>query len=226
LATPSTFRPGFRNAFAAFLQRRNTRLLAAVCCALLGIGGYAFAGLGRFMAREDPLQKADAIFVFAGRYLERPLEAADLFQAGYAPRIVVTRSTADQQTFDLERRRVRIPSEHDLTTAMLEQLGIPGSAVVAPSFIHDNTAEEARTLRELALQHGWRRVIVVSSKYHLRRIMVAVRAQLRGTSVEVLARGSRYDQSTPDRWWTRRSDIRQLATEVPKLVAYTLGIGL
>jgi uncharacterized SAM-binding protein YcdF (DUF218 family) len=211
----------------AFFSGRKKHLLpAALVGAVLGIGGYAFAGLGRFMAREDPLQKADAIFVFAGKYLERPLEAVDLFHAGYAPRIVVTRSTADQQTLALERRQVRIPSEHDLTTDMLAQLAVPESALVTPSFIHDNTAEEARTLRELALQRGWRRVIVVSSKYHLRRIRVALGAQLRGTAIEVIVRASRYDRSTPNRWWTRRSDIRQLATEVPKLVAYGLGIGL
>jgi uncharacterized SAM-binding protein YcdF (DUF218 family) len=239
--SPSAFRPVFqvsrnaltaflqvsRNASAAFLQgRKKLLLIGAFVCAVLGAGGYLFAELGHFMAREDPLQKADAIFVFAGRYVERPLEAADLYQDGYAPRIVITRSTADQQIFGLKPRQIRVPSEYDLTTDMLQQLGIPAAALVTPTFIHDNTAEEARTLRELALLRGWRRVIVVSSKYHLRRITVAVRNQLRGTAVEVLARGSRYDQSMPDRWWTRRSDVRQLATEVPKLIAYTLGVGL
>jgi uncharacterized SAM-binding protein YcdF (DUF218 family) len=210
----------------AFLSRRKKPLLIAALLGVFAIGAFTFAGLGRFMAREDPLQKADAIFVFAGKYVERPLEAADLYQDGYAPRIVVTRATLDQATFELERRRVRIPTEYDLTAEMLEQVGVPDSALVSPQFVHDNTAEEARTLRELALQHGWRRVIVVSSKYHLRRVSLAVRRQLRGTNVDVIVRGSRYDPSTPDRWWTRRSDIRLLATEVPKLMAYTIGIGL
>ena len=208
------------------MSRRTKVLLTVALICLAGLPAYAFLQLGRFMAREDPLQKADAIFVFAGRYVERPLEAADLYRDGYAPRIVVTRATGDQATFELERRRVRIPTEHDLTADMLRQVGVPPDALVSPAFVHDNTAEEARTLRELALQHRWRRVIVVSSKYHLRRIMVAVAHSLEGTGVEVLARGSRYDQSTPDRWWTRRSDIRALAAEVPKLVAYALGIGL
>jgi hypothetical protein len=37
--------------------------------------------------------------------------------------------------------------------------------------------------------------------------------------------GSRYDLSTPERWWTRRADIRWLLSEIPKLVAYRLGLG-
>jgi hypothetical protein len=41
----------------------------------------------------------------------------------------------------------------------------------------------------------------------------------------LIRRGSRYDQSTPERWWRRRSDIRWLLSEVPKLGAYALGLG-
>jgi uncharacterized SAM-binding protein YcdF (DUF218 family) len=212
--------------FVSTLSRRKKSVIAGVLLVVVGGSLYALAGLGRFMAREDPLQKADAIFVFAGKYIERPLEAADLYKSGYAPRIVVTRATAQQATFELERRQVRIPTEEDLTSDMLRQVGVPPDALIRPQFVHDNTAEEVRTLRELALQHGWRRVIVVSSKYHLRRIRVAVRSYLRGTGIEVVARASRYDSSEPDRWWTRRSDMRTLATEVPKLMAYALGIGL
>lgn len=213
-------------ALLAYLPRRTKILLALALACLIGIGLFAFVQLGEFMADEDRLQKADAIFVFAGKYVERPLEAAELYKSGYAPRIVVTRATMDQAWHELERRRVRLPTEYDLTTDMLRQVGVPTSALVSPVFVHDNTGEEARTLRELAVEHGWRRVIVVSSKYHLRRIKVAVAHHLDGTNVEVIARGSRYDQAMPERWWMRRSDIRTLAAEVPKLVAYRLGIGL
>jgi uncharacterized SAM-binding protein YcdF (DUF218 family) len=206
--------------------RRQRVLIIAIACALVGFGAYAFFNLGIFMAHEDPLQPADAIFVFAGTVAERPLEAAELYRSGLAPRIVITRATIEQATFEVQQRGVRIPTEHEINREVLSQLGIPESALVTPTFIHDNTGEEARTLRELALAHHWRRVIVVSSKYHLRRVAFATRRQLRGTEVEILARGSRYDRADPARWWTRRSDIRSLMSEVPKVIAYALGIGL
>ena len=205
-------------------QRR--RRLALGCSALLLIAAvFAFRSIGRFLAHEDPLQKADALFVFAGTLAERPLEAADLYREGYAPRIVVTRSTLEQATFQLEKRGVRVPTEYDLSKEILLRLDVPASVLVTPSFVHDNTAEEARTLRELAVAHKWRRVILVSSKYHLRRLTLAARRTLRGTGVEVMARGSRYDDAVPERWWTRRSDIRWVASEVPKLAAYAVGFG-
>jgi uncharacterized SAM-binding protein YcdF (DUF218 family) len=200
---------------------------------LLAAGLLACAGavtlwlqIGRLLALEDPLTRADAIFVFAGTRVERPLEAADLYLDGFAPVVVLTRAGSEQDAVELARGRgVSIPTEYDAARTLLLGLGVPSDSIIAPERLHDNTGEEAVTLRELAITHGWRRVIVVSSKYHLRRVALASRRALRGTHVEVVVRGTRYDPSHPDRWWQHRADVRWLISEVPKLVAYTLGLG-
>ena len=192
---------------------------------LTACGIFSFIELGRFMAAEDPLVKADAIFVFAGTRVERPMEAYDLYRDGWAPRIVVTRAVAEQAILVAERKGVRVASDFDVTRAALLQLGLPDSALISPERIHDNTAQEAQTLRMLALRYRWRTVILVSSKYHLRRISVACAREMKGTGVQLIRRGSRYDASTPEQWWSRRSDIRWLLSEVPKLAAYELGLG-
>ncbi len=210
--------------FSILRSRRTRRFLVVVSILLVALGVYACTQLGRFMSPEDPLVRADAIFVFAGNRVERPLEAAALFREGYAPTVVVTRANIDLSIERLQAQGVTVATEFDLTKALLRQFGVPDSALITPAFSHDNTGEEARTLRELATRHKWRRVIVVSSRYHLRRVGLACRRALRGTGVEVLTRGTRYDPATPDGWWTRRSDVRWLASEVPKLVAYALGL--
>jgi uncharacterized SAM-binding protein YcdF (DUF218 family) len=97
--------------------------------------------------------------------------------------------------------------------------------LIAPPRIHDNTGEEIETLHDLAVRNRWKRVILVSSKYHLRRIRVGATRAMRATGVQLILRGSRYDAATPGRWWQRRSDIRWIASEVPKLVLYAVGIG-
>ena len=167
-------------------RKRALRIGLSIAALLVAAGVVSFVRLGTFLAREQPLAKADAIFVFAGTLAERPLEAVDLFREGYAPRVVVTRATIDQATFQLEKRGLRIPTQDDLTREVLLQLGVPAASLISPSFVHDNTAEEARTLRELALEYRWRRVILVSSKYHLRRVALAAHRALRGTGVEVI----------------------------------------
>ena len=208
------------------LPRPRISLRRAAAASIAALAIYGFFTAGTFLAREDPLAEADAIFVLAGTLIERPLEAADLYAAGYAPRIVVTRATAEEATGVVEQRGVRVPDALDLTKDILLQLGVPPEALITPQRIHDNTGEEAQTLRTLATTHGWRRVLVVSSKYHLRRVRVACRRALRDTGVEIVMRGSRYDPSQPDQWWSRRSDIRWVASELPKLMAYGLGFGM
>jgi uncharacterized SAM-binding protein YcdF (DUF218 family) len=68
-------------------------------------------------------------------------------------------------------------------------------------------------------------MIVVSSKYHLRRAGFAFRRELLGTDIQITMRGTRYDGLEPNQWWRRRRDIREIVPEVPKLVAYLVGLG-
>jgi uncharacterized SAM-binding protein YcdF (DUF218 family) len=191
---------------------------------LLAAAVLVFLKVGSFLAPEDRLEKADAIFVFAGTRAERPLEAFDLWKEGYAPRVVVTRAVAEQAMSIVERRGIRVESDIELNRDVLLQLGMPPSALIIPNRIHDNTAEEAQTLRELVMRYRWRTVILVTSKYHLRRAGLASQRELRGLDVRLIRRGSRYDGADPPRWWHRRSDIRFLLTEVPKLIAYEAGL--
>src|SRR6185436_11201232 len=101
--------------------------------------------------------------------MDRPLEAFDLYDGGYAPRIVLTYETAETSSESLAGRGGTVPAKADVQREILVRLGVPANAIVLPARIHDNTAQEAQTFRELAVKNGWRRIIVVTSKYHLRR---------------------------------------------------------
>jgi uncharacterized SAM-binding protein YcdF (DUF218 family) len=213
---PPTSRPGgqFR------------RIVVVLLLVAIGGAAYAFNELGSMLAADEPLRKSDAIFVLAGTAMTRALEGADLWLAGYAPRVVLSREVRDP-AFDVlaARNGLRFPDDADVARDAYIALGIPPEAVVVPETRHDSTAAEAITLRELARTHGWRRVTVVTSKYHLRRSGFAFRRELQGTGVEISMRGSRYDDAEPARWWRKRSDIRTVMQEFPKLIAYVAGLG-
>lgn len=201
------------------------RILLPVALLLVGSSVYGFLQLGAFLAKEDPLEKADVILVLSGTPMRRPLEAADLYLSGYAPRIVLTRQTPEGGERALAQRGISFAEDVQRTRDVYLKLGIPAGAIVMPQRIHDSTAAEAITLRELAARQGWRTAIIVSSHYHLRRAGFAFRRELRGTDVRVLMRGTRYDGLEPRRWWGRRTDLREITAEVPKLIAYLLGLG-
>ena len=191
-------------------------LIAAVWFAVYG---------GRYLQHEDPLQKADAIFVLAGTRLERPLEAVELYKEGFAPVIVLSPGRPEPGERLLRERGVRFPLEVELQRDALVQLGVPVAAIVATAGYVDNTAQEANLLRAMVEANHWKRVIIVTSKYHTRRSAFAFRRGLEGTGAQPLIRASRFDPSDPARWWRNRSDFRFAGSEWQKLIAYRLGLG-
>ena len=186
---------------------------------------FAATNLGNFLYEDDPLQHADAIAVLAGSTVSRPLEAVDVYKAGYAPVIVITRNAPEPGAMLLQQRGIIVPAKADITRDVLLKLGIPQNAILIPDRIHDNTAQEAQTFHALAMQHAWHRIIVVTSAYHTRRAGVAIRRELNGTGVDVEMHSSRYEPLHPGRWWASREDLRQVLDESAKLVAYEFGLG-
>ena len=207
------------------LRSSRFRAFAFVLVIALALGAYAFLNVGRFLTKGDAIHKADAIVVLAGTRLDRPLEAVDLYQAGYASTIVLTYEVPERALAVVSTRGVTLPVLADEARDAMIELGVPASAIIQPARIHRNTAEEAQTLHLLAREHAWRRVIVVTSPYHLRRAGFAMRRELKGTGIEVEMHGTQYEPAKPDRWWTSREDMRWVLDEGAKLIAYELGLG-
>ena len=112
--------------------------------------------------------------------MERPLEAVDLYKEGWAPVVVLSPGRPEPSEGMLRERGIRFPSDVELERDALVQLGIPAAAIIATNGYVDNTAQEANLLRAMVLAHHWRRVIIVTSKYHTRRAGVRVPARPRG----------------------------------------------
>lgn len=204
--------------------RRRGLLRFLLGLAVLALLALVFVRLGTVFWRSDPLVKADAIHVLAGSRMDRQLEAAFLYKEGYAPLIVMTREDLDDAERHLETLGVHVESGADRTQRYLSQLGIPASAFLIPPKLHDNTAQEAATLRELAVAHRWKTVILVTSGYHTRRSGYAFERALRGTGVRLVVRPTRFDSSQPERWWRSREDVRWILSEGPKFAAYLMGL--
>jgi uncharacterized SAM-binding protein YcdF (DUF218 family) len=198
--------------------RRTAAILLVVAA-----GWFVYYG-GRYLQHEDPLQKADAIFVLGGTRVERSLEAYELYREGWAPLIFLSPERAEPAETLIRARGIRYPSTPELQQAALVQLGVPASAIYAPAGWVDNTAQEGNLLKATAQARGWKRLIVVTSKYHTRRAGFAVRRALEGTGTVVIMRATRYDLSDPAAWWRTRADIRFVGTEWVKLVLYRLGL--
>lgn len=197
--------------------------LAAVAALLLVLVAVAAPRLGAWLVVEDPLQKADAIFVLGGTMFERPLEAVDLYHEGWAPRMLLMRQIADDGEVELQRRGVQYHREIDVQVDVLTRLGVPLAAIEILGE-QDSTKDEADALRDIVVARNWSRVIVVTSKQHTRRARLVMNRRVATTGGQVILRASRYDLTATDGWWRQRGTLRFTLFETQRLIAYWLGI--
>ncbi|MBM3777904.1 MAG: YdcF family protein [Acidimicrobiia bacterium] len=205
------------------LRLRGTAGRALSVALVLAVAGLFF-GMGPLLVRNDPLQQADAVHVLAGSRMDRPLEGAMLLKEGYAGILVLTREKPDAaERLLASRYGIAYMSSADRARDILQRI-VPAESIIVPPGLHDNTAQEATTITRLAREHGWKRVIVVTSVYHTRRAGYALRRALGDVDVEILVRATRYDDARPWSWWLHRADMKYVASEAPKFLAYLLGL--
>ena len=204
------------------MKRALLRATAAAALLLLLVTALALPRLGAWLVVEDPLAKADAIYVLGGTSYERPLEALDLYKAGWAPTIVLVQQIADWGERWLIDQGIPVTTELEIQIDLLQRMGVPRDAITSVT-PRDNTAQEATALLALMNERGWSSVIVVTSRQHTRRAGLSMRRVL-GDDKKVMVRASRYDRSDVDRWWVNRSTLRFTLFETQRYVAYWLGI--
>ena len=204
------------------MKRALLRATAAAALLLLLVTALALPRLGAWMVAEDPLEKADAIYVLGGTIYERPLEALDLYKAGWAPTIVLVEQIADWGEVWLNEHGIKVTSDLETQIELLVRMGAPRDAIASVNPMR-STADEADALLAFMNERGWSRVIVVTSKQHTRRAGLSMRRVL-GDDKKVIVRASRYDRSDVDRWWADRATLRFTLIETQRYVAYWLGL--
>ena len=86
----------------------------------------------------------------------------------------------------------------------------------------ENTWQELQADFDYARAHGFRRVIIVSSPYHTRRIRTVWRSRF-GDEIPAVVRVTRYEPVDPARWWRSRRSLEAIAHEVFGLANFFLG---
>src|SRR5262245_40138841 len=180
--------------------RRSRWLLAALV--LVGVSPLvtalaAMRCLGPWLVVSEPLARSDAIFVMDGYTPERELEGAALYLEGWAPRVAVS-LPRDRLPEDV-RRLSGDPAPQDRASQLLRRRGVPEAAIVRLDRLVENTLEELQADFDHARAHGYRRVIIVSSPYHTRRIRLIWDARFE-REVPAILRATRYESIEPARW--------------------------
>lgn len=201
---------------------RFTRRLRAIVV-VFGVWVLVAWVAGRFLNVNTPLHKADAIVVMSGSavYKERTQRAAAYYRQGLAPRIVLTNDNLRGEWSSAEQRN---PFFYERARNNLLSLGVPADHVeVIPQPV-TGTYEEAQTLREYAVAHGLRSLLVVTSAYHSRRALWTLNRVFEGTGIEIGLQSIESGEQTPPplTWWLHLRGWRMVVGEYVKNVYYRL----
>ncbi|MDB4949806.1 MAG: hypothetical protein JWM27_2455 [Gemmatimonadetes bacterium] len=187
------------------MTRRRVRLLALLCApfalALLAWALHApvLDAAARFLRVQDPLCRADAVYVLGGGNDSRPGAAAALYRAGWAPRVLLPAVEEDTLV-----RLGLVPSGTRVAAGVLSRLGVPASSVVVlpRGGGSTSTAQDAALLAAWVRANHARRVIVVTNGFHSRRARWLLRRALAGTGVELVMHPVPAP-GVPERGWWR-----------------------
>jgi len=189
-----------------------TWAVAALAVLAAGIAVWAFRRLGRWLVIGDALEQADCILVLGGHVPLRPMEAAALHAAGWAPEIWLTQYPRNADEATLARFGVDITPEFVISRRVLERLGVPADAIVLVEEPSSDTHEELRIVqRRLHRRRPGGRIILVTSGFHARRVRAIWRGL--GAPEPAVVRAVQSESFVPDRWFTNTGDAKQVAHE-------------
>ena len=174
----------------------------------------------RALVVKAATERADALVVLSGSYVERTGRAAELFREGRAPLVILTNDGVRGGWLAAEQRN---PLMYELATAELVRGGVPRERIVVLPQVVNSTYEEARAVRDYAAGEGIASVLLVTSAYHSRRALWTMRHAAEGvTTIGVETTKGGDDTPSALLWWLRPSGWRNVAAEYPKFAYYWL----
>jgi uncharacterized SAM-binding protein YcdF (DUF218 family) len=153
---------------------------------------------------NDAPATADAIVVMSDDnfYADRAAHAAELSRQAVAPVVVAS------------GRRLR-PSagiselmQHDLI-----ERGVPKEKIVLFPNDAEATIEQVMQIERFATEHGWKRLLLVTSNYATRRTRyIALKLAPAGMTISVAS--TRDGDFDPEHWWEKRSSTKAFFGEL------------
>ena len=197
---------------------RGAFIAAFLSLLIIGSARLTLLGFGWWIDCGDQPAKSDILVVLAGDYY-RPAFAAELYAQGYAPEVWISRPKRDASLAKLDGLGIRLPTEESVNRQILVKRGVPDKRVHLYGRAVNSTADEASALREEFPAAG-KKILVVTSRYHVRRSRLIFRRLLPDADVRVVS--APFDASQK-RWWKDKELAENAPLEIMKTIFYLAG---
>jgi uncharacterized SAM-binding protein YcdF (DUF218 family) len=203
---------------------RGLRCGAVLLAGVLSVGFFHVSILrqiGSFLIVEDSLEPAAAIIVLNGGMASREIEAARIYNAGWAPVVVIVRGSYPAHSQDLQDLGLPIEEAWKVSREVLIRQGVPTSAILVLRDEPSGTLGELQTVAR-ALSPKDRPAILVTSAFHTRRTRLTWEYVSQGRSRGIVRAVGR-DSFDPTQWWQQGGFAWSVAHEYLGLINYYAG---
>jgi len=184
-------------------RKRRWLILGGILIVLAGAAVTVLFTIGRWLVVEDPLVHADAIVILSGRLPERAVEAARIYQAGYADQVWISPPISPVE--ELKAMNISYLGEDFYNEKVLMAQGVPPDSIRILERPDANTEAEVRQIAEDLRSLDFHSVIIVTSKAHTRRVRTIWR-KLVGYEPRMSVRYAHDDAYDGAHWWRHTQD--------------------
>jgi len=164
---------------------------------------------------NDPPAKADAIVVLGGGANFRSFEAVRLYQAGWAPLVLVMNS----ELRATDRAGLTIP-EAELVRRILLSNAVPAAAIQILGTNLASTHDEALTLKEWSNNSHAASFLIPTGPFHSRRVRWAFRKVFRDVPARLTVTSINPEEC--QNWWQHEKVLIDFQNEVVKFGYYVI----
>lgn len=182
-------------------------------------------GAARYLIVRTPAAHADIIVMMSGSatFHERAQHAAQLYNEGRAPKIILTNDNLQSGWSEKEQRN---PFYFERAKDELIHLGVPEQNIEVLMDPILGTYDEACLIKVYSESHNIHSVLVVTSGYHSRRALFTFQKVFSDTNTAVAIDPAAAGIDTPSlaTWWYKSFGWQVVAKEYGKLLCYRLNL--
>ena len=168
--------------------------------------GLVVVGIPRWLGPSNKLERADAIVAISGGDTEaRTNEAIHLQKEGWADNLIFSGAAKDPGS----------PSNAEIMRRGAIEAGIAANSIDVEELAL-NTLGNAEGTAKIVRERGYKKIILVTSKYHQRRASLEFR-HLIGSDVKIINHPAPNDRNWPEKsWWLRPYSVVLALVETVK----------
>lgn len=194
-------------------------LFAGILLGVLFAHAPLLRGIGTFLVSggDGDVGPADAIIPLGSVRPDRAIGAAALFHKGLAPRVLVPKPVTSAHPNRMQAVGPWVSRRQAMAAQVLERLDVPDTAITLLSEGAATTQEELETVGRYARRAGYHRLILVTSRYHTRRVRIIWNIAFAGDPAAIVyalpSQNVAEENALENGWWRSRSGRQVVAHE-------------